>query len=498
MTKTRDLADLGGGFIQAGTGAVQRTVESKLQDVVSVKDFIPPGTDTATTNCTAFIISAIAAATASKKILFFPSGTYLCNGVLGNFSCSAVGDGLARSIIKYTGNSEFTTFTGTYYENLEFQAPATHNSYFTKTPAAFISFNNCKWDATGATAGALLYMNQAINVEINGCFFNGSNIGVIGQDGGGAGFCNGVTISNTLFGAYTTAAIANGGQGWTLQNVIFEHKPAVGGTVGLKAIYTDSTCQWLGLKFNGCWFGDNTAPNQKYIDFRGNGLSIEGCYINGEGTNSGSVVNCVGTCSGISITGNYISNFSDVLNINGQTVTDVFLAANKVQSTANQISGVVASGMLSQLGVNTNEIRFPSSQQASNNPNYLDDYEEGTWTPQLISGGAFTYTSQVGRYTKIGRQVTLYYNIQINTASSTTSGAVGMSLPFACVGAVAERHGYPGIIGLQTTSNTGIRYTGFYDDSSTVFFYGPSTTLIGTEVGNTNIISGSMTYFTAT
>ena len=39
MTKTRDLADLGGGFIQAGTGAVQRTVESKLQDVVSPADF---------------------------------------------------------------------------------------------------------------------------------------------------------------------------------------------------------------------------------------------------------------------------------------------------------------------------------------------------------------------------------------------------------------------------------------------------------------------------
>jgi len=39
MTKTRDLADLGGGFIQAGSGAVQRTVESKLQDTVSVKDF---------------------------------------------------------------------------------------------------------------------------------------------------------------------------------------------------------------------------------------------------------------------------------------------------------------------------------------------------------------------------------------------------------------------------------------------------------------------------
>ena len=38
MTNSRDLANLGGGFIQAG-GGVQRSVESKLQDVVSVKDF---------------------------------------------------------------------------------------------------------------------------------------------------------------------------------------------------------------------------------------------------------------------------------------------------------------------------------------------------------------------------------------------------------------------------------------------------------------------------
>lgn len=39
MTKPRDLSNLGGGFIQSGTGAVQRTVENKLKDTVSVKDF---------------------------------------------------------------------------------------------------------------------------------------------------------------------------------------------------------------------------------------------------------------------------------------------------------------------------------------------------------------------------------------------------------------------------------------------------------------------------
>jgi len=72
MTKTRDLADLGGGFIQAGSGAVQRTVESKLQDVVSVLDF---GADsTGATDSTNAISTAISSGT---KRLFFPPGTYI-------------------------------------------------------------------------------------------------------------------------------------------------------------------------------------------------------------------------------------------------------------------------------------------------------------------------------------------------------------------------------------------------------------------------------------
>ena len=82
MTKTRDLADLGGGFIQAGTGAVQRTVESKLQDVVSVKDFGAVGNGVA--DDTAAIQAAIDYAdslgtgfSGSAGVgIFFPNGTY--------------------------------------------------------------------------------------------------------------------------------------------------------------------------------------------------------------------------------------------------------------------------------------------------------------------------------------------------------------------------------------------------------------------------------------
>ena len=71
MTKTRDLADLGGGFIQAGTGAVQRTVESKLQDVVSVKDFGAVGDGVADDT------AAFSAASALGVSIYIPSGTYL-------------------------------------------------------------------------------------------------------------------------------------------------------------------------------------------------------------------------------------------------------------------------------------------------------------------------------------------------------------------------------------------------------------------------------------
>ena len=61
-------------FLQAGTSAVARTVDSKLKDVVSVKDFGAVGDGV--TDDTA----AINAALATKKSVYFPSGTYMTTG----------------------------------------------------------------------------------------------------------------------------------------------------------------------------------------------------------------------------------------------------------------------------------------------------------------------------------------------------------------------------------------------------------------------------------
>jgi hypothetical protein len=70
-------------------------------------------------------------------------------------------------------------------------------------------------------------------------------------------------------------------------------------------------------------------------------------------------------------------------------------------------------------------ITFPATQSASSNANTLDDYEEGTFTPVIVgatTAGTGTYVSQVGRYTKIGNTVRIYFAVawSAHTGTGTT------------------------------------------------------------------------------
>jgi hypothetical protein len=83
-------------------------------------------------------------------------------------------------------------------------------------------------------------------------------------------------------------------------------------------------------------------------------------------------------------------------------------------------------------------ITFPATAVASSDPNTLDDYEEGTWTPAYLpAGNIWSYTKQVGTYVKVGTIVTLFFEItaQLDTVGNL-NGQVAIVGPFASGGSV--------------------------------------------------------------
>ena len=78
--------------------------------------------------------------------------------------------------------------------------------------------------------------------------------------------------------------------------------------------------------------------------------------------------------------------------------------------------------------------------------NYLDDYEEGTWTPVYKGESGdptCTYDFQEGKYVKVGRLVTAKFRIGTDAASGGSGNLRVGGLPFTPVG------DYSGILGAE-------------------------------------------------
>ena len=99
------------------------------------------------------------------------------------------------------------------------------------------------------------------------------------------------------------------------------------------------------------------------------------------------------------------------------------VASSKTAQTFALQGGTLSSGT---------GIAFPATQSASSNANTLDDYEEGTWTPNQGAGLTVIGTfSSDGNYTKVGRIVTIRGIVFGGTSvAASSSGRISSNLPF--------------------------------------------------------------------
>ena len=95
-------------------------------------------------------------------------------------------------------------------------------------------------------------------------------------------------------------------------------------------------------------------------------------------------------------------------------------------------SSANANGGILQL---SSGITFPATAVAASDVNTLDDYEEGTWTPN--QGGGLTVVGTFvssGTYTKIGRQLFIFGQMSATSIAVAAGGIISTNLPFSTTG----------------------------------------------------------------
>ena len=159
----------------------------------------------------------------------------------------------------------------------------------------------------------------------------------------------------------------------------------------------------IALASNGSIIVDRRSTDGTIIDFR----------------KSGTTVGTIGVDNG------------DNLTISGNSHAGLNFSDNDINPYKN---GAYADGII-DLGYTTSRFKdlhlsggiYVGGQSSAN---YLDDYEEGTWTPADDSGASMSLTVWEAFYTKIGRKV--YIEIGFLIPSNSSSAVVRISgLPFA-------------------------------------------------------------------
>ncbi len=159
----------------------------------------------------------------------------------------------------------------------------------------------------------------------------------------------------------------------------------------------------------------------------------------------------------------------------------------------------ILTGLLTLTG---GQLAFPAAQNASADANTLDDYEEGTWTPEVKFGGSSTgvtfTTTPLGTYTKIGRIVVAKISFTM-TSNGSGVGATTISLPFTSLADGTPQTGtffpFTGITftdAVYPRTDSNAAFTALYDNNG-----GAYRVLTDTQVTDSAAAEFTLTYIAA-
>ena len=143
------------------------------------------------------------------------------------------------------------------------------------------------------------------------------------------------------------------------------------------------------------------------------------------------------------------------------------------------------------IGTSGHGIDFAATGQASGNTQELfDDYEEGTWTPDLYHQGS---SNNAGFYTKIGRMVYAHFKLTAVSAVGNANHQRIVSLPFTIkdsnpCGSAAR--------GYQTYNSQGGPLYSLSSNSTEVYLYTNTGTAIEAADLGTTTLTGTFIYMT--
>lgn len=342
-------------FRALGAGAVDRTAESKLRDVVSVKDYGAVG-DGTTDDTTAIQAALNYITTKGGATIYFPLGTYKYSSPLTISSTSGirlVGDAWdfqqsGGSTLLYTGTaspafSQTVAASNPSFEGLNF---AYNNAGFTGTLVSLNGsdsavFRRVAFIGRGvSTATYLLSLNNNSGAQLRESQFDFAQYAILGQATDGTGNANAGKIQGCRFGGgIAIAHIRNVGQGWDIAGSDFEGGPGATftGSIVTDAAVVTGTAPPAALSLHGNWFGDFIPGGAvTWVQYGGNGFAATGNFFNC--ANTGTAIQFVTGASGVEIGGNQFRSCATAVALG--TITDnVQISGNNYTSVTNNFTG---------------------------------------------------------------------------------------------------------------------------------------------------------------